>query len=302
MNKRSNFQITKDDQKLIEGLWRWKLLTTSQIHLAVYNTRSIEKCYRRLLDLNKYRFIECFTTPDQSVTFWQLSDKGYQILDFSNLEIDSSGFRSENPEHDFWVNSIHLGAKVFNRPQSSGIYTEQEIRKINIASFPNWVPQTKTHRPDGWIKTDMNQSNDKSLIGLEVELSKKAPVNYSEIGRFYSRVIMVSQVLWFVKTMSDVKYIHKHLQTGSDNAGADHSFILMDHFIISQYQAKIIYGKNSGTSLSHILNIPNTESGSLASHRRLLDIRKYPVKSNEFKTPKSCDLGVKRYIRNENEV
>ncbi len=302
MKKPNRFQITKDDQVLIEMLWRWKLMTTTQIHLAVYKGRTIEKCYRRLMDLYRQRYVECFTTQDQKVSFWQLTEKGYSVLDFSELEMDHSGFRSENQEHDFWVNAIHLGAWINQKTENNAIFTEQQIRRTSVASFPKWVPHTKEHRPDGWLKVDLSQPNKTSLIAFEIELSKKAPVSYNEAGKFYSGTIEVAHVLWFVRTTRDAQYIQTHLHGGLQNKNSEHSFVLMDHFIKNQYQAKIILGNNFNQSISHILNIMNSDVELSPTQHRLLDIRKYPVNSNKLKIPDSVDLGVKRYMRNEIEV
>lgn len=286
----------------METLWKWKLLTTTQIQMAVYKNRTMEKCYRRLMDLYRERYIECFTTQDQKVSFWQLTEKGYTVLDFSELEMDHSGFRSENQEHDFWVNAIHFGAWVNQKSSNADIFTEQQIRRTSIASFPKWVPHTKEHRPDGWLKVDLSQPNKRGLIALEIELSKKAPASYNEAGKFYSATIEVAHVLWFVRTLRDAQYIHGHLQGSLQKKISEHSFILMDHFIKNQFQAKIILGKNFDQPVSHILNITSSDAGAVPTQYRLLDIRKYPINSSKLKTPDSVDLGVKRYIRNENEV
>ena len=302
MKKPSRFQITKDDQVLIEMLWRWKLLTTTQVHLAVYKERTIEKCYRRLMDLYRQKYIECFTTQDQKASFWQLTEKGYNVLDFSELEMDHSGFRSENQEHDFWVNAIHFGAWINQKTLNAAIFTEQQIRRTSVESFPKWVPHTKEHTPDGWLNINLNQPNKTSLIALEVELSKKARVNYDKVGKFYSEIVDVANVLWFVRKIRDAQYIQRHLHSGQQNKISEHSFVLMDHFIKNQYQAKIIFGKNLDQPISHILNIMNSDAGLATTQHRLLDIRKYPVNSYKLKIPDSVDLGVKRYIRNEIEV
>lgn len=298
----SKFQITKDDQALLNSLWRWKLLTTSLIHQAIYKTRSVEMCYRRLLKLEKQKFIESYSSLSREMTVWQLTDKGYQILDFDDKELDHSGFRSENPEHDYWVTAIQLGAWMDAKPSHVDFFTEQEIRRYSTASFPKWVPHTKQHRPDGWFKLDLSQPNDKSLIALEVEFSKKAPVSYSDVAKFYSSSILIQQVLWFVRTKRDAEYIFEHLKSGSDTKANEHSFILIDHFIQSQYQAQVQLGKDLGKSLKEILKISNTDVVSSPMAHRLLDIRKYPINPNTLKLADRVELGLKRYIKNEKGV
>lgn len=302
MKSASRFQITKDDQNLLKCLWRWKLLTTSLIHQTTYRNRSVEMCYRRLLKLEKQKFIESYSSLSRDMTVWQLTDKGYQMVDFNDKDIDHSGFRSENPEHDFWVTAIQLGAWMDSKTQDVDFFTEQEIRKYEVASFPKWVPHTKQHRPDGWFKVDLSQSNDKSLIALEVEFSKKAPVSYSDVGKFYSSVILVHQVLWFVRSKRDAEYILEHLKSGSDTKACEHSFILIDHFIHSQYQAQVLLGKDLGKSLKEILKISNTDATSSPIQHRLLDIRKYPINPSTLKLADKVELGLKRYMRSEKGV
>lgn len=302
MKTTSRFQVTRDDQNLLSCLWRWKLLTTSLIHQAIYKSRSVEMCYRRLLKLEKQKFIESYPSLTREMSVWQLTDKGYQILDFGDKDLDHSGFRSENPEHDFWVTAIQLGAWMDSKPLGVDLFTEQEIRKYETSSFPKWVPHTKQHRPDGWFKVDLNQPNDKSLIALEVEFSKKAPVSYSDVGKFYSSAILVHQVLWFVRSKRDAEYIFEHLKSGSDTKASEHSFILIDHFIQSQYQAQVHLGKDLGKSLIEILKITNTDTVSSPLQHRLLDIRKYPINPSTLKLADKVELGLKRYMRSEKGV
>lgn len=295
MNKKSKFQITDDDFQMLNFLWRWKLLSTSVIHHASYPKRSVEKCYRRLRKLESQKFIESFPSMDRSVSLWQLTERGYKLVNLDGIDLSQIGFRAENPEHDFWVSVIHLGAWLNSQPPNSDLYSEQQLRRIELSSYPNWVPHTKQRRPDGWWKIDLNQSNDKSLIALEVEFSKKTTAAYSEIGEFYSNVINVHQVLWVVKTIADGHYIHKYLKAGSSTEASEHSFVLLSDFIQSQYQAKIFLGKDNKKSLNEILNKSISDAETVTSNHWLLDVRKYPINSMTPKIANKADLGLKRY-------
>lgn len=292
--KKKQFKINDEDMKCLWMLWRWKLLSTSAIHQLAYAERSVYGCYIRLLDLQDKDFVISTGSWDQKTIVWHLGDDGYKALSTQFKVPVENGFRSENKDHDFWVSAIHLGEWMAGVPDDCANFTEQELRKIDLQNYPKWVPHTKEHRPDGWWKIGLGKHNQESLIALEVELSKKTPQAYSNVGAFYSNVISVSQVIWVVKSESSKTYILDHLKKGSSTQASEHSFILLDHYVQSRWQAQIINGKHQGKKLIEILKMPAQNEGKTFCAGFALDVRKYPMISRSPILASKADLGLSR--------
>lgn len=292
--KKRQFKINDEDMNCLWMLWRWKLLSTSAIHQLAYSKRSVHGCYVRLLDLQDKDFVISTGSWDQKTIVWHLGDDGYEALSTQFKVTVENGFRSENKDHDFWVSAIHLGEWITETPDDCANFTEQELKKIDLANYPKWVPHTKEHRPDGWWKIGLGKHNRESLIALEVELSKKSPQDYSDVGAFYSNTIDVSQVIWIVRSESYKNYILNHLKKGSSTQASEHSFVLLDHYIQSQWHSQIIEGKHQGKKLIEILKVPMQLEGNQSWAKVALDIRKKPMKSVPQRFASKADLGLSR--------
>lgn len=293
--KKKQFKVSDEDMRCLWMLWRWKLLSTSAIHQLAYSKRSVHGCYVRLLNLEQKDFIISTGSWDQKTIVWHLGEDGYKALSTQFRVAVANGFRSENKDHDFWVSAIHLGEWIKGTPNDCANFTEQELRKVDMHCYPKWVPQTKEHRPDGWWKIGMGKHNQESLIALEVELSKKTPQAYSDVGSFYSNVIHVSQVIWIVRTVSDKNYILSHLKKGSSRQASEHSFILIDQYIQTQWQSQIFDGKHKGKNLIEILKVPTQNEGKIFCANFALDVRKYPMITRPPIVACKADLGLSRH-------
>jgi hypothetical protein len=296
MKQKSNFQITGDDFKLLQFLWKWKLSTTVIINKAVFKDRSANRCYRRLRSLEENKYIESIFSRDRMVCLWQLTDKGYQELNFDGIEISQRGYKAEHPEHDFWSSLIQFGIWIDHVPKNSDLFSEQQLRRFEIESYPKWVPHTKQHRPDGWWKTDLAKSNKESLIALEVEMTRKPSSSYYEVGDFYSNVIDVQQVIWIVRSESDANFILKNMIAGSSTNASEQSFLLFSQFIKDQWSAPILIGKNKGKSIREILDSQRNNAQSLMTQHCLLDTRKTPLESTSPRLLTQIELGVSKNI------
>ncbi len=272
--KKSKFAITVDDDHLLLNLWRWKFLTTSMIYNAVYSHRTLTACFKRLTRLEKNKFIESFVSQDGKRYFWQLTEKGYKSLIFDDQKIIQVGFKSENKNHDVLVTLLHFGIWKSFSNANSAIYTEQELRRIDLESYPDWVPHTKLHRPDGYFKIDLTLSNDKSLVAIEVELNLKSAETYIELGRFYTDMIGIHQVIWLVKSETDAHFILRNLIRGSSSKATEHSFIILNHWFQSLWQTEIFIGKNQNQRLEKSLDPTPVTSRSQIPAEVLFDFRK----------------------------
>jgi len=275
-------------------LWRWKLLTTSAIHQLSYSKRSVYGCYVRLLDLEQKDFVVSTGSWDQKTIVWHLGDTGFKALATQFKIPIENGFRSENKDHDFWVSAIHIGEWLKGGPPNCAVFSDQELKRISLNDYPEWVPHTKEHRPDGWWKIGLGKHNRESLIALEVELSKKSPQDYSDVGAFYSNTIDVSQVIWVVRTEATKNYILSHLKKGSSTQASEHSFILFDHYVQNQWQSQIIDGKHRGKTINQILNIGVQLTPNQSWAKVALDIRKKPLNSMSQRFANKADLGLSR--------
>ena len=291
MKKNNHFIISEEDMNCFKMLWRWKLLSSQALCVTAYGTRSIYRAYCRLLNLEKNGFIKSIGSWDQKTIAWQLNENGYDVVSSRFDATLQGGYRSENKDHDFWVSAIHLGDWIKSIPKGCDLYSEQELRKTNPVDYPEWVPQTKLHRPDGWWKIRHSNNTKDSLIALEVELSKKTKHMYNEVGDFYSNTIRPYQVIWVVKSKSDLNYILNHLKEGSLSKAEEQSFILLDHYIQHQWQSEICIGKNSGKKLSDILATSPELASNLGSGKVLLNVRKKPIISTTPRIASRPDLG-----------
>lgn len=293
--KKNNFTITDHDYYCLMALWKWKLLTTNALSVLVYKGRSLERCYKCLLRLEKQECIVSTSSWDRKSVVWHLGKMGWEIISTEmGDKILQNGFRSENKDHDFWVSAIHLGEWISAVPDQCDLFSEQELRRTNFESYPDWVPQTKEHRPDGYWKIGIGKPNEESLIALEVELSKKTPLAYSDVGDFYSNTISPYQVIWVVKSQSDISYILSHIKNGSSTQGAEQSFITLDQYTKSQWQSQIIVGKNKGKSLLDILGTSVAQGSHQCVANVLLNVRKKPIESTIPREIVKLNLGLSR--------
>lgn len=280
MKRKSKFIITKDDSRLLYELWRWKFLTTSFIHELVYKPRTLSACYQRLNNLENNNFIESFCSKDGKMWFWQLTERGFKCLDFDDITLSQNGFKPEHINHDFWVNVFHISLAKNFFDLDKPIFTEQELRRYEVENYPDWVPHTKRHRPDGWCIYNAANDRTSSLFGVEVEINRKPSETYADLGLFYSETVNSDTVLWLVKSEIEAKFILNSLGRKTTDVGHIHSFLTVDQFIKDQWQSPIVIGKNAGQPARSLFQKqPITElEHSLA--QLCFDLRKYPTKSS----------------------
>jgi len=279
MTKDLDFRLNHEDLLCLQLLWKWKLLSTAALHLAVYNRSSIGTTYNRLNKLERSKLITGTASKIGNSFVWHLRDQGFQLIQDSIPPLAEFGYKSENKEHDFWVTAIHLGDWLTQAPVNCALFSEQQLRRLARDQYPHWVPKANEHRPDGWWTIGANQSSERSLIALEVELSRKSPIEYRSVGEFYSTDVLPLQVIWVVRNESDINYIHRNISSGSKSDAREQSYLVLSHYLEHQWQSKIQVGKNKGISLSEILSasvVPDYVHGHSSA---LLDTRKKRVNS-----------------------
>lgn len=277
MRKDLDLHLSHEDNQCLQLLWRWKLLSTAALRMAAYRDRSAEGTYKRLLKLQQLNLIRAISSSTGDSYVWHLENLGFQLALRSLPELAEVGYKSENKEHDFWVTAIHLGDWIGQVPPDSDLCSEQQLRRLHRDQYPEWVPRYTDHRPDGWWKIGSGKPDNQSLIALEVELSRKAPMEYQTVGDFYSTIVMPYQVIWVVRRESEIDYIHRHIASGSKSNAEEQSYLLLEHYFNSRWQSKIIRGKNTGSSLSDILGTSQSQSCHHEASSVLLDTRKKAV-------------------------
>ncbi len=293
--KRKRQLLTEDDIRCFLFLWKWKLATTAAIRALVFSPRSMGRTYRRLLDLERRSFIQSVYSRSANAHIWTLNDAGYFIIKDNLPLLKAEGYRSENLTHDFWVTAIHLGPWMNQIPPNCGIATEQELRRIDFEFYPDWVPKTLSHRPDGWWK--VAKGTEYRTVALEVELSLKSPNSYREVAQFYETKNNVSHILWFVKSKQAGVYIQRHLQSGSKSSQIKHSFFYLDHYGQLLGHAQIQFGHACGQNLFEVLDTLPVPDGSASAGVGLLDTRKKPVKAVTLGELKAFDAPLsRRYV------
>jgi hypothetical protein len=190
--------LTSRDQQMMRYIWKWKIASTSSIHEAINRDASAYSTYKTLERLEKNRFLECRFEFAERFYVWQLTERGFLAIRAYLGELKEDGFLSENHRHDRLVQAFQLGEWSTHQFRNTIFWTEQDLRRRDIANYPEWVPQTSDHRPDGY--TRMVGTKKPWTIAYEVELSAKNVQKYEGVLRFYRANRQVDRVLWLVES------------------------------------------------------------------------------------------------------
>lgn len=287
-------KLSSNDIKCLKFIWQWKLCTTALLKHAIYQEKSYYRAYRRLRDLAQAKLITALMSTDGNSFVWSLTEKGFALLEDHLPERESNGFRSENRDHDFWVTAIHLGEWLAGVPKNCDLISEQQLRHYKMSEYPEWVPRTSSHRPDGWWNIDLGKMSQQNLVALEVELSRKTPMRYKDVGLYYSKTVKPYQVIWVVANHKDMNFIDGAIKEASLSRGEEQSFLSIDQYIQYQWQSQIEKGKNQGKTLLDILGKSQEISKKELSGIFPLDTRKCPIVSTVQRSVQSRQVGFSR--------
>ena len=189
-------QITPRDLSMMKYIWRWKIASTASIHEAINQTSSPYSTYKILDRLEKNCFLECRFELTERFYVWQLTELGFHAIKAHLGDLKEDGYLSENHRHDRLVQAFQLGEWSTHQFPQTQFFTEQDLRRRELADYPDWVPHTTDHRPDGYTK--MTGHKKPWTVAYEVELSAKNVQKYEGILRFYQMARMVDRVMWLV--------------------------------------------------------------------------------------------------------
>lgn len=271
---------TDRDMDLFACLWRWKLLSTAALTEKFFGDRSPITAYTRLWHLRLANYIQLISDSGGRNYVWCLSQKGFSAIQSQLPELLEAGFKSENVEHDHLVSAVHLGDWLRQIPRGVELLTEQELRRYHLDHYPDWVPRTSEHRPDGYWR--VLRDGNAITIALEVEINRKRDRFYQQLAHFYERHPQIDRVVWVVTSQLFAESVSRLLKKEIDSRSVIHDFILRKDFEKNGWSAPIIIGAEQGKSLSFLLDHTPQTSSIPVWTRFLLDTRKCPHKSKGY--------------------
>lgn len=232
-------------------LWQWKVATTAMLGMRFYGNDKSTGVYQRLCRLEKAGYIQTRCGARGQHFAWTLTGRGFQTIEGRLPKLVENGFKSENLGHDLLVSAIHLGDWITGIPNDCGVFTEQQLRRLPEQNYPDWVPQTARHRPDGYWKVP---GGDKPrVIALEVELFRKADRDYQAVAEFYQAWKRIYRVVWVVERPKDASALGAKFKSVAGDESDYHNFVTIDQIVHAGWQAKIMRGKDQGSCLAELL-------------------------------------------------
>ncbi len=263
------------DHNILVFLWRWKLVSSTGLAAKFFPTLTNHGVNWHLLGLQRHGLIYPYNlnSPEAKV-LWGLTTKGFKKAKEHLPALVEDGFRSEHPLHDFYVTAFHLGDWVGQIPEKCDLFTEQELRRLAVDQYPDWVPKTTIHRPDGYSLVSLPEGL--AAIALEVELKMKTSSAYEVVAKFYRDQPEVYRVVWLVASTSNATTIRDRLQKGSQQNIEIHNFVLKDDFLAMGWQASVCFGSDAGKSVSFLLGERDQQTTKKVWSFAVLDTRKSP--------------------------
>lgn len=254
MSKKKYLSLSDDERSILQFLWRVKVASTSVIFFRFepdFKWKTFT-AYERLSKLKKKGCVD--TRSDESGNFraWVLTAKGFKAIRQNLLALKEEGYASESITHDLHVTAIHYGEWIQKGSAPDVRFvTEQELRRIDSDDLPKWATPLQSHKPDGvWY---FPETKAKTLVSLELELSRKRSDDYKSLGAFYSEQESICSVLWIVQKRSQASSIVNAFQAATITYRDIHNFVLLDDLKKSGWASVIFFGPNVGMSIHNFL-------------------------------------------------
>jgi hypothetical protein len=284
MPRRKRCEITERDYKIFRFIWKWKIISTAALAKKFFPKAHAFSAYRRLLRLASGGYIESVVISGRFNEAWILKEKGFRYILPHLGYLRSEGYRSANYNHDFLASAFHLGEWLTEQPKESQTYTEQQLRCFPADLWPDWVPQSSLHRPDGYTAYDSNGK--RTVIAFEVELSPKDYKRYESVSTFYDNQPSINMVFWLVDGKSTLNALRRRFEKQQLREWSKHHFILLEDFIKLGWSARFVEGKLIARSPFDILCLNTTTKGSQSALNcrtlALLDSRRRPLYSKPY--------------------
>lgn len=242
------------DKPVLHFLWTWKIATTACIarRFGAEFKWTYENTYKRLWRMRTRGLVDLRYNDWSNGMVWELTGAGFAAIRNRLPELAEEGFSSENIGHDLFVQAAHLGEWL---PRHSapdvGLVTEQQLRRTKPDLLPNWIPKSTLHRPDGyWL---LPADGERTLVALEVELSRKSDENFASTASFYARERAVHSVLWIVNGRGLAQKILAQCKIVSAYRDI-HNFVDLEDLTVNGWDSVIFHGPNGGQKISAFLN------------------------------------------------
>jgi len=269
------------DFKILMFLWRWKIATSAMLGCRFYGSDRSSGVYQRLLRLEQAGFVQARSDVSGSRYVWSLNTRGYAAIKSRLPALKEDGYKCEKLGHDLLVNVVHLGDWINGIPNNAEVFTEQQLRRYDGASYPDWVPDSQKHRPDGYWKIDLG--NKPQIFALEVELSRKTNADYHAVADYYQGWKRILKVVWVVDKLQDANRLKKKLDDGAGSDAGFHNFLTVGQIAMHGWQAEFILGSDQGKTLAEMLhNSPITGQEPVIG-QLLMNTAKSPHKTDGYK-------------------
>lgn len=269
--------VTTRDLEILGFIWKWKLVTTATIFKIFFsNSVGCSAPYNTLRRLQRRGFL-CVAAikaaRSKPAFVWGLTKRGFtRVREQLPFEMEE-GFESEVPNHDFIASAVHLGP-LSEKLRPIEHFTEQELRRIPASHYPEWVPKTSLHRPDGYWLVEINGKQ--ATVALEVELNLKRREDYELVARFYSAKESVFRVVWIAKDIRDASYLEETIKQTYPDRGNAHDFVLLDDVKKYGWGARISLGRDKDKTLYVLLQNGLSEYYQSSDTLPNLDGRSFP--------------------------
>lgn len=277
-------KLKPENTEILVFLWKWKYATSSLIKQMLFPNLSRHTMWKKLNKLERAGFIDCQHDIEQNYFAWTLTKKGlltlYEVRPHLKDDAVQEGSGSEYPRHDVLATAFHIGDFAFVKPASIELVSEQEMRRIQHSKLPDWVPPTGIHRPDGY--TVIRHKGLQTIIAVEMEMSQKNEEAYARVFRFYYERADIHTVLWVVQSKKHMEKMQSIMASHRILYPEKHNFILFDDFLVSQWNAKILSGTQTGMTIREYIwrlavDIPGDLLATLQSKNSYVTLLK-PVK------------------------
>jgi hypothetical protein len=299
--KKKKVLITKRDEAMFRFIWKWKLLTTSALARKFFPTTSVETARQRLMFLNKGGYLIRLGNVAEASVFWSLTNQGFEFIEEELPDLREIGFRSEAMIHDSLCSALQLGEWLTHVPEGADLFSEQELRRLPLESYPHWVPTTDQHRSDGYWRTTID--GEPTTIALEVEITIKRDSDYYRPAHFYDRQKSIYCVVWLVDNLKSAKRIQEKLKSFCEPSHQIHNFLTRSEFESKGWDAKFCLGSQNGQSVGALIDSRAAESAAAAgptgsagrppdasrisSTLALLDSSKTACKTDPYRSPQN---------------
>ncbi len=277
--------LTERDYEVFKNLWKWKMLSTSALHVMLFKNCSPDVCYNRLRKLERRGYITSIYLDTLKGFIWTLNTRGYKSCRPLLPDLVQNGYKSEHKEHDFWVTVVHQSGFLSKTPDNYRTISEQQLRRIDPDHLKEWIPSPDLHRPDGyWYYT--NGVDKKSITSLEVEFSQKNRSAFSNTISFYEHCTQINNVVWVVKNTSFGKRIVSKVKDGIQSENQIHFVFKLDHIVDQGWNAKSFASTGESKTINQILFEDSLEEviklSSASMVESMTDFRRIPNKNNNL--------------------